>query len=152
LIIRGHFRRKEEPLVKKLWILILTLFASLSFSMVASARTGYGYHHQPPPYYRPHSSDRFKARRVLDVTRDYVFRADRVAHRYQRDSLKRAFYLQRQARYYYSRGHYRTTIRYSLQARDVAVNIIKTAGCPAPWRGPPYRHKNDASISIRLNL
>jgi hypothetical protein len=142
--------------MKRFLILILTLISSLSFTMVTSAHPRFGGPPPPPRHTRPYVNERLKAQRVLDVTRDVIFQAQRVARSYQQADLRRAFSLQKQARYYFSRGHYNTTINYSLRARGIAENIIAEARRHAPpRREPPHRrhsHDSDSSINIRLNL
>jgi hypothetical protein len=139
--------------MKKFLVLILTLISSFSFPMVAGARPGHGY--PPPPPHHSKPNDRITAQRVLDVTRDVIFRARRVARSYQQENLYRAFSLQKQARSYYSRGHYQTTINYSLRARRVAENIIAEARRHGPPRRVPHHgphHDNESSIDIRVKI
>lgn len=127
--------------MKKALVLTLALMGCLSLGLVASAHSE-AYRRQPPPprnHGEPHSSDRMKAQQVLNATRDEIFSAERVVRRFQQDDLQRAFSLQKKARRYYNQGLYRTTIRYSLQARDIASEIIEKA---RRHSGPPPRRRH----------
>jgi hypothetical protein len=128
--------------MKKQLFLILAVICLSGIGM-----TAYAYRPGPPPG----PPERHQAWRVLEVTKDSLLRAQRVAHRYgpEHDRLKRAFLYQRQAREYYRRGHYRHTIRYSLRARKFADDII-AYHAPPPRR--PHHHDDGSSINIRLKL
>jgi hypothetical protein len=143
--------------MKRFLVLSLTFISSLCLAMSASAHPRReGPPPPPPPHHGGyHSSDRTTAWRVLEVTRDVIFRAQRVAHGYQQAKLDKAFYLQKQARSYYSRRHYQTTINYSIRARGIAENIIAEARRPGPPRreAPPRTHHDTgSSINVRINL
>jgi hypothetical protein len=141
--------------MKKFLVLVLAIMCSISFPMAASAHPRFGGPPPPPRHSRPYINERLKAQRVLDVTRDVIFQAKRVARGYQQAELRRAFSLQKQARYYFSRGHYNTTINYSLRARGIADNIIAEAHrYGPPRRVPPHRHHDDSgsSIKVRINI
>jgi hypothetical protein len=142
--------------MKKFLVLVLAIMCSICFPMAVGAHPRFGGPPPPPPRHGGyHSSDRMTAWRVLEVTRDVVFRAERVARGYQQAELSRAFSLQKQARYYYGRGHYQTTINYSLRARGIAEDIIAQAHRPGPPRRvPPHRrhHDSGSSIHVRINI
>jgi hypothetical protein len=141
--------------MKKFLVLVLAIMCSIGFPMVAGAHPRFGGPPPPPRHSRPYVNKRLKAQRVLDVTRDVIFQAERVARSYQQAELRRAFSLQKQARYYFSRGHYNTTINYSIRARGIAENIIAEARRHAPPRRvPPHRHHDDSgsSIKVRINI
>jgi hypothetical protein len=137
--------------LKKILILILTLISIISISIVANAY-GPGPGYPPPPYWGPPPGDRMEARRVLDETRDYIFRAQRVAHRYQQGDLRRAFDIQADARNLYRQWHYHRAIQLSLHARGIARDIIEEAERRDPPPPPPYHRHYDRRSSIHINL
>jgi hypothetical protein len=134
--------------MKKQLFLILAVICLSGIGM-----TAYAYRPGPPPGPPEH----LRAQRVLDVTKDSLLRAQRVAHRHgsEHDRLQTAFSYQRRAREYYRQGRYQRTIRYSLRAREIADSIINHHArrhAPPP---PPPRHGRDdggSSINIRLKL
>lgn len=139
--------------MKKVLVLALTVICSLGFAMAASAHPGY--HHQaPPPHHHDHySGDQLKAQRVLDVTRDAIFNAERVAHHYQREELNEAIFLQKRARRNYRQGYFRETIRYSLQAREIAYEIIEESRWERPRHRPHHEPRHgESSMRVHVNL
>jgi hypothetical protein len=136
--------------MKKQLVLILTLFCLCGMCQLVSA---YGGPPPPPPgHHNHHPGSRMRARRVLDETRDYLYRARRLAYGSERVRLDRAFSRQSRARNYYSQGFYERAISSSLQARETAQNIIanhQRRPGPPPHHGPVH---GGSSINIRLNL
>jgi hypothetical protein len=130
--------------MKKYLILILTFLCLGCLDQPASARR-YEHHHSG-------SSRKWEASRILEKTRYYVLRADRMARGPERYRLKSAYANQRYARTYYSRGLYERTIRYSLRARDIAQDIIAKHRHHGPPPPPPPRGRSRGSISVRLRL
>jgi hypothetical protein len=134
--------------VKKILILLLTVVGIININMVTCAY-GPGPCYPPPP-----DRERWEARQVLEETKEYIFRAERVARGYQRADLRRAYELQAEARDCYRQWYYRRAIRLSYSAREIAQEIIRRAEEGPP--PPPYHHHHhddrDSSIHIRLNL
>jgi hypothetical protein len=145
-------RRNMRDMIKKIMVLLLTMAGIISISMAASAHHGPGRGYPPPP-----DRGRWEARSVLDETKAYIFRAQRVAHGYQRAELRRAYSLQAEARNLYRHSFYQRAIRLSYRAREIAQDIIERAErrYPPPPPPPPYHHHDDdgeSSIHINLNL
>jgi hypothetical protein len=133
--------------VKKILILLLTVAGIINISINTCAY-GPGPWCPPPP-----DRERWEARHVMEETKEYIFRAERVAYGYQRADLRRAFDLQARARHSYRQWQYRRAIRLSYRAREIAQDIIRRAEAGPP---PPPRHHHyddgESSIHIRLNL
>ena len=136
--------------MKKILILILTLISIISTSIVAEA-CGPGPGYPPPPYWGPPpDDDRMEALGVLNETREYLFRAQRVAYGPLRNDLRHAFALQADARELYRQWHHQRAIQLSLRAREIAQDIIEETNRRDP--PPPHHHHRKPSIHINLNI
>jgi hypothetical protein len=137
--------------MKKTLVFMLTWLCLCGMSQLVSARVPppYGYHHRPAPV------SRMGARRVLDKTRGYLYRAQNVAPPYgpNRYRLRQAFNYQKRARRLLAQCFYHSAVRTSLRAREIAKDIIATRRRPPlPPPAPRRRWKPDGSISIHLTL
>jgi hypothetical protein len=137
--------------MKKTLVIILTWLCLCGISQLVSA-----YVPPPPPghHHRPAPVGRIKTRHVLDKTRNYLYQAQNVTppRGPSRDRLRRAFNYQKHARRLLAQGFYKSAVRTSLQAREIAQDIIATHRRPP---GPPPRRRpihGGSSINIRLKI
>jgi hypothetical protein len=143
--------------MKKQLILIITLICLCSTSRLVSARPG----GPPPPpdhhghFDRPAPTSRMEASRVINETRGYLNRAQRMTppHGPKRNRLDMAFSQQRRARNYFRQCRYEHAVRSSLQARKIARDIIaKHHRHPEPPPPAPHHGHDEGGSSINIKL
>jgi hypothetical protein len=138
--------------LKKILVLILTLTSIISTSMVTKAcGPGPGYPPPPPPYWGHYPGERTEALRVLNETRKYLFRAQRLTYGHWRADLRHAFDLQAEARELYRQWRHRQAMHLSFRAREIAQDVIADAELRGPPPPPPHRHRR-SFIQFHLDL